>query len=422
MRRGIALPNALQGVWADLPLNTARGAIQDLSYRALRYRGTADALLRHVVPRMPSPWVRELLVLALALLAQEDYAAYTVVDQAVEAAAHGQRGTAGFVNAVLRRYLRERATLETRLLDDESAQWNYPTWWIRAVRDAYPQRWAAILRAGNAPPPMTLRINQRRHTRSAGLAQLQAAGLDAMPSAISSSGVVLHRPVSVTQLPGFSLGDWSVQDAAAQCAAPLLQVSSGQRVLDACAAPGGKAAHLLELTDCDLLALDHDVQRLHRVQDNFQRLQLHGHCQVGDAAHPHDWWDGRPFDRILADVPCSASGIVRRHADIRWLRRPGDIAQLTTTAERILEALWSLLRPGGKLLFATCSIFPQEGEQQARRFAQRHPDAVALPAPAQWLPDDDSHAYPLTAASFSTDEQLAHTHDGFFYALFEKRA
>jgi 16S rRNA (cytosine967-C5)-methyltransferase len=334
-----------------------------------------------------------------------------VVDQSVTAA---QRA-GSFVNAVLRRYLRERDALHQHLRDhaaqNPEAWWNYPSWWVRRVQRAYPKAWEAVLRAGNQPPPMTLRVNARQMSRDAYLPQLQAVGIDAAASTLVPEGVVLRQARPVQYLPGFAQGAVSVQDAAAQMAAHWLDVSPGQYVLDACAAPGGKAAHILERVDCDLLALDCDATRVARIEQNFQRLTLHGSVMVGDAAHPALWWDGRCFDRILADVPCTASGIVRRHADLRWLRRESDIAQLATTAQRIIEALWSLLKPGGKLLLATCSIFPEEGKNQLRRFLERHGDARALPEPTQMLPDDHAHA--------PTDTYAA-THDGFFYGVLEK--
>jgi 16S rRNA (cytosine967-C5)-methyltransferase len=424
VRRGLALPQAL----AQLPSVTpaTRGAVQDLCYRALRFRGTADALIRLLAQQAPPPFWHDMLVLALSLLASQDYAPYVVVDQVVEAMSRDTKGSTAagkFVNALLRRYLREQSHLQEQLAQDLEAVWNYPGWWIRRVQTDYPHDWERVLRAGNALPPMTLRVNLRQQSRAHYLEQLHAAGIQALASSVADSALVLQRPLPVQQLPGFASGAVSVQDAAAQLAVPLLDVQAGQQVLDACAAPGGKAAHLLESVDCELLALDHDAARLRRVAENFQRLQLSGQCLASDAAYPQAWAQGRRFDRILADVPCSASGIVRRHADIRWLRRETDIVQLATTSERILEALWSLLKPGGKLLLATCSIFPQEGEQQARRFVQRHSDAVALPAPAQLLPNDDSSSLAHSQhANSNTLDRLASTHDGFFYAVLQKRA
>ncbi|MFN8916972.1 MAG: 16S rRNA (cytosine(967)-C(5))-methyltransferase RsmB [Burkholderiales bacterium] len=423
MRRGVALPQALT-LLPELPSNT-RGAVQDLSYRAMRFRGTGDALIRLLAQQAPPPFWHEMLVLAFSLLASPDYAPYAVVDQTVEAISRDKKGSAAagkFVNALLRRYLREQSHWQQQLAHEAEAVWNYPDWWIRRLQSDYPQHWQHILRAGNALPPMTLRVNVRQQSRQHYLEQLHAAGIQALASSVAGSAVVLERPVPVQHLPGFASGAVSVQDAAAQLAAPLLDLQAGQQVLDACAAPGGKTAHILESVDCELLALDHDEQRLQRVSDNLQRLQLSGQCRAGDAARPEGWAQGRHFDRILADVPCTASGIVRRHADIRWLRRESDIVQLATSAERILDALWSRLKPGGKLLLATCSVFPREGEQQARRFVQRHTDAVALPAPAQMLPDDDSYLAHLEHADSSIPDRLASTHDGFFYAVLEKRA
>jgi 16S rRNA (cytosine967-C5)-methyltransferase len=210
--------------------------------------------------------------------------------------------------------------------------------------------------------------------------------------------------VPVNRIPGFEEGLVSVQDAAAQLAAPLLDVHAGMRVLDACAAPGGKTGHILEGADVELLALDNDSRRLPRITENLQRLQLKAELKVGDAG-ADDWWDGRPFDRILADVPCTASGIVRRHPDIRWLRRKGDAAQLAKLSQQILDNLWRMLRPGGKLLFVTCSLWPQESEAQAAAFAIRN-QATRLPAPGQLQPVSNSE----------------YDHDGLFYALFQKTA
>jgi 16S rRNA (cytosine967-C5)-methyltransferase len=306
----------------------------------------------------------------------------------------------GMVNAVLRRFLRERDALARQLAGNQEAQWNYPAWWIDAARSAYPSQWQALLAAGNALPPLTLRINRRRTDMPSYLALLEEHGMAARQ--VGPAAVRLLQPVPVQRIPGFDSGMASVQDAAAQLAAPLLDLQHGMRVLDACAAPGGKSGHLLECADVDLLALDQDGQRLQRVADNLQRLQLQARLQQGDAAGA-SWWDGKPFDRILADVPCTASGIVRRHPDIRWLRRRGDAAQLAALSARILDNLWQMLAPGGKLLFVTCSVWPQESEGQAAAFAVRH-QALRLPAPGQLLPVADEHA----------------DHDGLFYALFQR--
>ena len=341
------------------------------------------------------------------------YAPHTVVDQAVRAAA-GQKKLQpykGLINAALRRYLRERDRLLAQLQDDAQATWNHPPWWVQRLRAAYPDDWQAVLRVSDRPPPLTLRVNRRRARREQVQDAFAQAGIGARP--VLEDGLVLAEPRPVAQLPGYGQGWWSVQDAGAQLAAPLLPLlplRGGMRVLDACAAPGGKAAHMLERADIELLALDADAARLERVGGNLARLGLdgpHAVLRAGDAADPGSWWDGRPFDAVLADVPCTASGIVRRHPDIRWLRRPADVPQAAARQRAIVDALWGTVAAGGHLLYATCSVFPEEGERQAQAFLRRHPEAARLPAPGQLLPADGG-----------APGQYAH--DGFFYALFAK--
>ena len=304
------------------------------------------------------------------------------------------------VNAVLRRFLREREALMASVMRDDEARLNYPRWWIEAIRTAWPQQADAVLAAGTLQAPLTLRVNRRKTSVNDYLKMLADAGIAARAS--GEHGVQLARAMPVTQIPGFADGYASVQDAAAQLAAPLMDLQEGMRVLDACAAPGGKTGHMLELANVDLLALDQDADRLERVGDNLRRLSLSAKLKQGDAS-ARDWWDGQLFDRILADVPCTASGIVRRHPDIRWLRRPEDSRQLAQLSASILDNLWGLLKPGGKLLLATCSLWPEESELQARAFVERHA-ALRLPAPGQLLP-------------FSGENS---DHDGLFYALLEK--
>jgi 16S rRNA (cytosine967-C5)-methyltransferase len=407
VKAGTALPQALAAVFAQTGAPPqARGAMQDIAYRTMRRLGCAEALLGALASKAPpSAELHGLLCCALALISYSDetpYESFTVVDQAVTATAAdpGIAHAKGMVNAVLRRFLRERETLLQQVLKQPAAQWNYPAWWIDAARAAYPHEWEAILRAGNSTPPLTLRINRRKTDVAAYLQLLADKQLAA--SAIGPLAVRLERPIPVAQIPGFEQGLVSVQDAAAQLAAPLLDLRDGLRVLDACAAPGGKTGHILECANVELVALDSDAKRLTRIEENLQRLQLDATLKSGDAAE-RDWWDGRPFDRILADVPCTASGIVRRHPDIRWLRRKGDAAQLATLSARILDNLWQMLRPEGKLLFVTCSLWPHESEMQAAAFAMRN-NAIRLPAPGQLLPTVGS-------------EQ---DHDGLFYALFQK--
>ena len=353
----------------------ARPGTQALAFHALRWLGAAEVVRAMLAPKAPPPEVDALLLTALALLwppGRPPYADHALVDQAVAATRQRAPRSAGFVNAVLRRFARERAALVAAALEDPLARHNHPAWWLERLRADWPDRWQAIADADNVHPPMTLRVNVRRTTPAAFLAALAARGIDAVAGA--AAAITLVRPLPVGQIPGFAEGLVSVQDAAAQRAAPLLlakPLPPGARVLDACAAPGGKTAHLLELAELDLLALDRDADRLARVDETLARLGLGARTLAADAAAPASWWDGRPFEAILLDAPCSASGIVRRHPDVRWLRRPGDLAALARTQARLLDALWPLLAPGGRLLYCTCSVFRCEGSAQIDAFLQR---------------------------------------------------
>lgn len=405
----------------------ARAAVQSVSFHVLRHLGHARQIRITLVPRQPSnTWLDALLMVSLALLdtamrVQEDakafedrpdvpvYAVHTVVDQAVRAADSqaALRLSKGLVNGVLRRFTRERKMILSQVESRPEARWNHPGWWVKELRRAYPRDWEALLQAANRPGPLTLRVNQRRCS----VERLQAVLTEASIASSSpgTGAVTLDKAMPVQAIPGFDLGWWSVQDWSAQQAGLLLPVKDGMRVLDACAAPGGKTAHLLEQADVSLLALDSDGERLERVGHNLRRLGLASdkvQLKRGDAARTAQWWDGQPFDSILADVPCTASGIVRRHPDIRWLRRESDIADTARLQSSILDALWSTLRPGGHFLYSTCSIFPAEGEQQVEAFLARHPEAQLLDSPGQILPG-------VAGRSLADG-------DGFFYALFTR--
>ncbi|PTB21528.1 16S rRNA (cytosine(967)-C(5))-methyltransferase RsmB [Trinickia symbiotica] len=441
VRGGTALPAALAAVHAQssaAAVALSRGAVQDIAYRTLRRLGTADWLIARLVRKPPPTHVASLLACALALLADEEdgamtgaegrsaYAAYTVVDQAVSAigARRELAFAKGLVNAVLRNFVRERASLLGEAATDAVARWNYPRWWIDAVARAWPERWQQILDIGNRPGPLTLRVNARRATVAAYEQTLREAGIEAL--GIGTHALRLAAPMPVERIPGFAEGVVSVQDAGAQLAAEWLGARDGMRVLDACAAPGGKTCHVLELADVRLVALESDAERAVRIGENLQRLGLEADVRIGDAGAPETWHDGTAFDRILADVPCSASGIVRRHPDIRWLRRPADIAALAREQQRIVDALWPLVAPGGELLYVTCSIFPEEGEEQAARFERVHQDAVRLDAPGQLAPVSASAANALAASETAGMRAAERTgsdidHDGFFYARFQKR-
>ncbi|MEO8527332.1 MAG: 16S rRNA (cytosine(967)-C(5))-methyltransferase RsmB [Caldimonas sp.] len=398
----------------------ARPGTQALAFHALRWLGAAEVVRRKLATKAPPAHVDALLLGALALLwppGEPPYADHVLVDQAVSAARKRAPASAAFVNAVLRRFIREREALVAAVLGDPLARWNHPAWWLERLRQDWPGQWQSIADADNTHPPMTLRVNARRGTAAGYVARLAEAGL----AAEAGPGHVVHllRPVPVTRLPGFAEGDVSVQDAAAQRAAELLLARAlppDARVLDACAAPGGKTAHLLELADLDLLAIDRDAARLVRVDETLARLGLRATTLAADAADPSTWWDGRPFDAILLDAPCSASGIVRRHPDVRWLRRAGDVAVLAETQARLLEALWPLLAPGGRLLYCTCSLFKAEGQARIDAFLQRHGDGfipASPPSPGHLLPlPDNWDARPAPASSASAD--------GFFLTLIEK--
>ena len=419
---GRSLSEALPRVPAEW-----RPGVQALVFHGLRHWGEARALVARLTDRPPAPTVLALLGVALTLCVPSDaplYPAHTVVDQAVAAVALLRlgRGAAGLVNACLRRYLREASVLQDDLQQDAEARWNHPFWWIKRLRRDHPLHWQAMLAASQQPGAMTLRVNRRQIGRDAYLSALQGAGMAAQPW--GEDGVVLHRPVAVERLPGWAEGWVSVQDAAAQLAAPLLLgtegLSPGARVLDACAAPGGKTAHLLECADLDLLALDVSPPRCERIRDNLRRLQLQAEVRAVDAAQPATWGDGRPFDAILLDAPCTASGIVRRHPDVRWLRRPEDVDHLAAQQQRLLTTLWPLLRPGGRLLYATCSVFRAEGEGQVRAFMAAHPDAERLPAPGHLMPGQSWPPQPAQAPALLGDNAAGGL-DGFFYALLQRK-
>ena len=381
-----------------------RGALQDLCYGTLRHYGRLTFVLNKLMQHPPrDEMLQYLLLVALYQLEFSKVGSHVIVDQAVRAAKVLNAGGGGLVNAVLRNFQRKReALLEAANHNDES-RYSYSQWWIDAVKTQYGERAHAILEAGNQHPPMTLRINTR-HT-SATAYQTLLASQAIVAHLVEPDALILGCPVAVERLPKFAEGWVSVQDAGAQYATLLLDVQEGMRVLDACAAPGGKTAHLLEIADIELVALDKDESRLVRVRENLQRLGLMAEVVCGDAASPDDWWDGKTFQRILADVPCSASGVVRRHPDIKWLRRPADIEGFAKQQAQILEALWSLLSIDGKLLYATCSIFSRENQQVIDAFLAHHPEAaqdkIDLLQEGQLLPNEQ--------------------HDGFFYALLHKK-
>ena len=403
---GTSLNAALDSLWRRSRQLTAseRGAIQDLCYGTLRHLGKLRAVLDQLAPKpMASPELRALLLTALYQLEYSEAAPYAVVDFAVDCAAQlGGEHVRPLANAVLRNYQRRREVLLAKAAELDEGRFSYAGWWIERLRRDFGPDAERILEIGNRHPPMTLRSNVRRGSASDYLHRLQQAGLGARR--LDNDALLLAHPVPVERLPGFGEGAVSVQDAGAQLAATLLDVRDGMRVLDACAAPGGKTAHILELADVDMTALDADAVRLQRVGSNLERLGLSARLQAADAAAPDAWWDGSPFERVLIDAPCSASGVVRRHPDIKWLRRPSDIGAFAAQQQRLLEALWKVVARGGKLLYVTCSIFSEEDDQTIGSFAACHPDAHILGG----MPGRDGLLLP--------DDE----HDGFYYALLQK--
>lgn len=423
----VAQGSATHQAMAEVPA-LQRAATQALLFHALRHWGVSQALLAQLSQSRLKPRTRQLLCVALALLdAPSDgvrYSPHTVVNQAVQAckAEPASRAAAGLVNACLRRYLREQAELRAVVARDVLATSNHPAWWLSRLQQQYPAHWPAIVQADLQAAPMVLRVNPRHHQAGTYAPLLAERGWAV--EIVGPQAVVLAQAVPVQQLPGFEQGWVSVQDASAQQAAPLVWASprlqawsapSRPKILDACAAPGGKTAHLLELGDADVLALDVDAQRLQRVHDNLQRLGLHAEVEAADAGQAGAWQAHGPWDAILLDAPCSASGIARRHPDVLWLRRESDLTALAKTQAHLLNHLWPQLKVGGRLVYATCSVFQEEGQGQIQAFLSRHPDARAAPAPGHWLPQ---------RLEAPRGDELSHNaamaYDGFFYAVLDK--
>jgi 16S rRNA (cytosine967-C5)-methyltransferase len=419
VRRGVSGTAALDAVPSAL-----RPGVQALLFQVLRQLGRAQALRAQLASRTPAPLPDALLCTALALAwdpASAPYEPHTLVNQAVEAAKKTRQlqMQANFLNACLRRFLREKDALVAATDQDLQSHWNHPVWWIQRLQQDHPEHWQAILRANNQAAPMTWRVNTARITPEVLQTEWAKHGLDAQR--VGLQGLVLAQAHPVRDIPGFAEGLCSVQDAAAQCAAQLLldglaQPDAGPlRVLDACAAPGGKTAHLLELLDpkAEVIALDIDPQRCERIVQNLERVGRTATVVAADAAQTKTWWNGELFDAILLDAPCTASGIVRRHPDVRWLRRESDIESLAVIQKNLLKQLWPLVKPGGRLLYCTCSVFRAEGENQAKAFVEHNTNARFVLTLGHLRPQN-------AASSDGLVDNLSGDHDGFYYALFEK--
>jgi 16S rRNA (cytosine967-C5)-methyltransferase len=394
-----------------------RPAVRAITLGSLRWYWRLDALAATLIAGKPlAPVLRALLVVALHQLEYSRNAPEVTVSSAVDAARLLlQPRAAGLINALLRRFLREREALLARSLHQPAAASAHPAWLLQALQTAWPEHWPQITEANNAHPPMSLRIDLSRTTRDSCRARFAERGLSAQVLAWLPTALVLDKPVGVTELPGFAEGWVSVQDAAAQFACALLAVRPGERVLDACAAPGGKTGALLEAVNGELAltAIDLDGSRVQRIADNLKRLRRQAQLVTADLRDEPSWWSGEGFDRILVDAPCSATGVIRRHPDIKLLRRPGDVAALAQTQRRILERCLRLLKLGGRLLYSTCSVLPAENERIVEAVLAADPRIQVLPPP-------DGVQLPPDLIQRSTGMQLlpgnAAQTDGFYYA------
>lgn len=413
---GPALTRICQGLPSE-----ERAATQSVSYAAARHYFLADALIRKIADQVPQPSVYALLLAALGQLLESPNKSYVIVNEAVQAARMGRNTekAGGFINACLRNFGRQRQALLHFCLRQPEANCNAPRWWIRRLQETVGNQAAEqIFLLQQTKAPLILRANRRKTTPQLWCTKAAEKGYAALP--LGQDGIIMKDALPVQEIPGFSEGEVSVQDAGAQLAARFLAPKEGERILDACAAPGGKTAHLLELSDVTVTALEVDPIRAQRITENLTRLGLSATILTADAAKPKTWWDGQSFDSILLDAPCTASGIVRRHPDIVISRRMSDITALAIQQKKILEALWPLLRVGGKLLYVVCSIFKEEGPEQIAGFLQRHPDAQACALPDGFAPNSELSLYPTDTTADTGI--LPQVHDGFYYALLTKKS
>jgi 16S rRNA (cytosine967-C5)-methyltransferase len=410
---GRSLSDALPPAVQQLTDTRQRALVQELSFGTLRWYYRLDALLQRLLQKslkQRDADVRCLLLTGLYQLDQLAMPQRVAVNETVQATrALNKQWASGLVNAVLRNYQRHAAELDEAVVAEVVASYAHPAWLVERLQSDWPRDWERILAANNVRPPFSLRVNRQRMTRDEYMETLADQSLGAVPLEHTRTGVRLDRPVPVEALPGFAAGCVSVQDGAAQLAAGLLDLHPGQRVLDACAAPGGKTAHILE-SERDLAiltAVDIDAPRLRRIGENLERLSLRADLVQGDAGEPSAWWDGRLYERIMLDVPCSATGVIRRHPDIKLLRKPGDITQLVSEQARLLQAMWPLLSSGGMLLYCTCSVLADENSGQIASFLETHADAAELPIAAVWG-RECRHGRQV----FPGDDEM----DGFYFA------
>ena len=417
VRDGRNLPDALEGVLKRVPAERDRALAQAMAYGVLRWYWRLDWLLSQLLQtplKKRDSDIQAGLLLGLYQILEMRIPDHAAVAETVKLAVQLRKTWAKkLINGVLRNFLRQQETLLARMQEHTVARTAHPAWLLKQLQHDWPQYWEGITAANNTNPPMTLRVNAAQYDRPTYLTRLAESGINASVAPHTESGLTLVEPVAAECLPEFTGGAVSVQDAAAQLAAQLLDARPADRVLDACAAPGGKTAHILERQPglAELVALDLSPARLHRLDENLQRLGLNATSVAGDARHPATWWDQQPFDRILLDAPCSASGVIRRHPDIKLLRRADDLPPLVKLQAQILDALWHLLKTGGMLLYVTCSVLQKENSQQIQRFLATHTDAHLVPINATWGHDVQAGRQVLPGEDGM---------DGFFYACIHK--
>ncbi|MCJ8351650.1 16S rRNA (cytosine(967)-C(5))-methyltransferase RsmB [Moritella sp.] len=415
--KGQSLTTALPTAQQLLPAKD-RALLQEICYGVLRWLPRLEFISRQLMSKPLIGKQRPVHFLILVGLYQLKFMripAHAAVAETVNAIkVLKSPKLSGLVNAVLRNYQRQQDDLETLADGNDTCKFGHPGWLIKRIKAAYPKQWQDVLMANNERPPMWIRVNQQHHNQADYQALLAADEIVAEIVESADSALRLAKPTDVYKLAGFAEGHSSVQDGAAQFAAQFLDAQPGELILDACAAPGGKTAHILERQPAlkHLVAVDFDATRLSRVQENLTRMQLDAELIHGDASKPEDWWQGDKFDRILLDAPCSATGVIRRHPDIKWLRRDSDIAPLVQLQAEILDAMWLQLKPGGTLLYATCSILPAENSEQISSFVARTPDAVLVPLNA------DSNDQAFSWQILPNTQGM----DGFFYAKLQKKA
>lgn len=395
-----------------------QGLYAELCYGTLRQFPRLNLILSQLLQKQIKPQdadVRALLLLGLYQLSFTRIPDHAVLDQTVEAVTGlGKNWARGLTNAILRNYLRQKEQIESQLASNIEYKTSLPQWMIEEWQQAWPEKFDQLAETANQYPPMCLRVNQKKNERESYISMLKEAGIDAQAGTMSTSAVKLAQPAAVSALPGFFEGNCSVQDEAAQLCAPLLQLQPGLRVLDACAAPGGKTGHLLETCpDIDLVAMDNSSRRLEDVKSNLDRLGFGAELLAEDAAAIDKWWNQQPFDRILLDAPCSGTGVIRRHPDIKVLRRPTDINSFCQQQQRLLDGLWPTLAENGLLLYVTCSIMPAENESQIEKFLARHPDARVQTIDADW-----GIGLPLGRHLLPGDQGA----DGFYFAMLTKQS